>query len=40
MRTNYPEVEDAIRESGELTVETREALKAGILAYKGLMRNG
>ena len=37
MRHHYPEVEDAIRESGALTEETEAALRAGILKYKELM---
>lgn len=36
MRHHYPEVEDAIRESGQLTEETSQALRTGILAYKEL----
>ena len=40
MRHHFPEVEDAIRESGQLTEETSEALRTGILAYRELMKNG
>ena len=39
MRHHYPEVEESIRESGQLTEETAEALRKGILTYKGMMNH-
>ena len=39
MRHHFPEVEDSIRESGQLTEETAEALRKGILAYKGMRKH-
>ena len=39
MRHHFPEVEESIRESGQLTEETAEALRKGILAYKGMRKH-
>ena len=39
MRHHYPEVEEDIRRTGQLTEETTQALKAGILAYKELVKH-
>ncbi|MBR4861173.1 MAG: F0F1 ATP synthase subunit alpha [Firmicutes bacterium] len=39
MRHHFPEVEESIRESGQLTEETVEALRKGILAYKGMRKH-
>ena len=40
MRNHYPEIEEEIRCSGQLTEETAEVLRTGILAYKELIGHG